>query len=62
MKISVVITTYNRPDALTLVLRGLAAQTEGGFEVVVADDGSREETAAVLAGLKPALPYALRHV
>ena len=62
MKISVVITTYNRPDALSLVLRGLAAQTEGGFEVVVADDGSQEETAAVLAGLKPGLPYALRHV
>jgi len=52
VKISVVITTYNRPDALALVLRGLAAQTEGGFEVVVADDGSREETAAALAGLE----------
>lgn len=72
MKISIVITTYNRPDALTLVLRGLAAQKDssapgngskdGGFEVLVADDGSREETAAALAGLKPSLPYTLRHV
>jgi glycosyltransferase involved in cell wall biosynthesis len=67
VKISIVITTYNRPDALTLVLRGLAAQkdggfTESGFEVLVADDGSREETATVLAALEPSLPYALRHV
>lgn len=41
--ISVVITTYNRSDALLAVLRGLAAQTDRNFEVVVADDGSRAE-------------------
>ena len=62
MKISIVITTYNRPDALTLVLRGLAAQTASDFEVLVADDGSTAETAAALAALKPSLPYPLRHV
>lgn len=62
MKISVVITTYNRPEALSLVLRSLAAQTAGDFEVLVADDGSTPETAATLAALKPALPYQLRHV
>jgi len=45
-----------------LVLRALAAQTDPGFEVVVADDGSSGETAAALAALAPALPYALRHV
>ena len=38
--ISIVITTYNRSDALLAVLRGLAAQDDRGFEVVVADDGS----------------------
>lgn len=38
--ISVVITTYNRSDALIAVLRGLAAQDDRDFEVVVADDGS----------------------
>lgn len=41
--ISVVITTYNRSDALLAVLRGLAAQDDRGFEVVVADDGSTAE-------------------
>ena len=41
--VSVVITTYNRSDALLAVLAGLARQTDRNFEVVVADDGSREE-------------------
>ena len=37
-----VITTYNRSDALALVLRGLMQQTDRNFEVIVADDGSTE--------------------
>ncbi len=41
--VSVVITTYNRSDALLAVLQGLARQTDRNFEVIVADDGSREE-------------------
>lgn len=41
--ISVVITTYNRCDALLAVLDGLSRQTDRSFEVIVADDGSREE-------------------
>jgi GT2 family glycosyltransferase len=41
--VSVVITTYNRGDALLAVLEGLALQTDRNFEVVVADDGSRPE-------------------
>jgi GT2 family glycosyltransferase len=40
--ISVVITTYNRSDALVQVLRALAHQDSSGFEVIVADDGSTQ--------------------
>lgn len=40
--VSVVITTYNRSDALLAVLAGLSRQTDRNFEVIVADDGSRE--------------------
>lgn len=43
-RISVILSTYNRPDALEMVLRSLAAQTYKDFEVVVADDGSTEDT------------------
>ena len=39
--VSVVITTYNRSDALLAVLAGLARQTDTHFEVLIADDGSR---------------------
>jgi glycosyltransferase involved in cell wall biosynthesis len=46
--ISVIVTTYNRPDALEAVLRGLARQTDSGFEVVIADDGSGPETAQLI--------------
>jgi GT2 family glycosyltransferase len=41
--ISVVITTYNRSDALAVVLQGLSLQDDQDFEVVIADDGSRPE-------------------
>jgi glycosyltransferase involved in cell wall biosynthesis len=47
--ISVIVTTYNREDALDAVLRGLAAQTDRHFEVIVADDGSRPKTLDVIA-------------
>ena len=43
--ISIIVTTYNRPDALDAVLRGLARQSDKDFEVVVADDGSTPDTA-----------------
>ncbi len=46
--ISVVVTTYNRSDALVQVLRGLAMQDGDGFEVIVADDGSTQAHQAVL--------------
>lgn len=38
--ISVIVTTYNREDALAAVLRSLRGQTDPDFEVIVADDGS----------------------
>ncbi|MBA3671418.1 MAG: glycosyltransferase family 2 protein [Gemmatimonadaceae bacterium] len=48
MATSLVITTYRRPDALSLVLSSVAAQTTLPCEVVVADDGSGPETLAVV--------------
>jgi glycosyltransferase involved in cell wall biosynthesis len=46
--ISVIVSTYNRPAALDAVLRSLAQQSDRDFEVLVADDGSRPDTAAVV--------------
>jgi glycosyltransferase involved in cell wall biosynthesis len=47
--ISVVVSTYNWPEALAAVLDGLANQTDRNFEVVVADDGSDHRTAEVVS-------------
>jgi glycosyltransferase involved in cell wall biosynthesis len=49
--VSVVISTYNRPDRLAGLLRSLRAQTleHSRFAVVVVDNGSGAETAKVLA-------------
>lgn len=41
MLISVIISTYNRPDALKLILSAFDMQSDREFEVIVADDGSR---------------------
>lgn len=49
MKITVIVTTYNRPDALKRVLDGLLAQTCLPDEIIVADDGSTLDTRAMLA-------------
>lgn len=61
LTISVIVTTYNRPAALALVLRALAAQTQVNFEVIIADDGSTAETSQVIKQLQPTLPYLLQH-
>ena len=44
MKISVIIATYNRIDALDFVLQSLENQTDRNFEVLIADDGSQSDT------------------
>ena len=46
--ISVIVTTYEREDALGAVLRSLARQRDRNFEVLVADDGSGPRTAALM--------------
>ena len=42
MRVSLIITTYNRPDALLLVLRSIEDQTRLPEEVIIADDGSNQ--------------------
>jgi len=49
MKVSVIVTTYNRPDALKKVVDGLLCQTRLPSEIIVADDGSGPETGSILA-------------
>ncbi len=61
-QISVVITTYNRPDALTAVVDALFTQDDRGFEIIIADDGSGHNTQQAVAALQARAPVPLRHV
>jgi glycosyltransferase involved in cell wall biosynthesis len=60
--LSVVVTTYENPRALALVLAGLFRQSVRHFEILIADDGSGPETAALVAAAAAGAPVAVRHV
>lgn len=62
MRIAVVVTTYNRPDALRAVLEAYAAQTDTAFDLIVADDGSTDETRRVADRYKARCGEVLVHV
>lgn len=57
--LSILVSTYNNTTYLALVLEGLALQRDRDFEVIVADDGSRPETADLVRAYMPRLR--LRH-
>ena len=52
MKLSLLISTYNWPEALDLVLKSAASQTVQPYEILIADDGSREDTKELIEGFK----------
>ena len=62
MKLSVIITTYNSEEWLRKVLLGFTVQTEKDFEVVIADDGSTNKTADVIAAFQGQFQYPIVHV
>jgi hypothetical protein len=62
MKISLIVTTYNWPDALELVLVSILRQTRKPDELVIADDGSRLETSQVIQGVLRTSGLRWRHV
>lgn len=42
--ISVIVSTYNRPDALGKVIESLLRQDDLDYEIIIADDGSKKDT------------------
>jgi glycosyltransferase involved in cell wall biosynthesis len=62
LSVSVVLTTFNAPDAIRLVLLGLARQTFRPDEVLIADDGSDENLTPLLSRLAPELPFPITHL
>lgn len=62
MNISVIFTTYNSPDWLRKVLWGFESQSRKDFEIVIADDGSTNETKALVEKFQKKGKLNLKHV
>ncbi|MEM9648098.1 MAG: glycosyltransferase family 2 protein [Bacteroidota bacterium] len=60
--LSIIISTYNKPDWLEKVLWGFDCQTYKDFEVVIADDGSSRETKDRIETLRNQLSFPIKHV
>lgn len=56
MKVALLITTYNRPDALSAVLESVTLQTRTPDEVIVCDDGSTAATRSLITSWTAKLP------
>ena len=61
MRISLIVTTYNRPDALSLVFKSIQNQVIKPFEVIVADDGSDERTRKAIENYRRTSSYKIIH-
>ena len=62
MQLTVILSTYNSPDWLEKVLWGYASQTHRDFELVIADDGSGDETRQRIEKLRQETNLPIRHV
>ena len=62
MKITAIILTYNRPEALEVILKSVLNQRLTPDEVIIADDGSENSTSDIISKYKTKLPCNLKHV
>ena len=60
-KISIILATYNWPEALRLSLLSLEMQTNNDFEVVIADDGSGPSTRKLIEEHKKKSVFQIQH-
>lgn len=61
MKTALLISTYNWSDALNLVLRSVLNQTRFPDEILIADDGSKEETKTLIEEFKNEINVPVEH-
>lgn len=60
--ISVIISTYNNPKWLQKVLWSFEVQTFKNFEVVIADDGSKDATKLLINDMISQVSYPIQHI
>jgi glycosyltransferase involved in cell wall biosynthesis len=59
---SIIVSTYNRPDALRRCIESIFIQTRRPGEIVVADDGSGRETKELVDQFQKSSPIKIVHV
>jgi glycosyltransferase involved in cell wall biosynthesis len=60
--VSILLATYNWPEALLPCLESLNAQSDLNFEVIIADDGSTSSTAVIIEHFAKISKFSLVHV
>lgn len=60
--VSVIISTYNNPKWLSKVLWGYSIQSHKKMELIIADDGSKDETLNLINTFKKHYPYRIIHL
>jgi glycosyltransferase involved in cell wall biosynthesis len=61
-KASIIAAFYNRFDYLRLVLAGFERQTEKDFELIIADDGSKEDIVEEIKKIISKFPFSIKHI
>jgi len=60
--LAVVISTYNNPGFLRLVLDGYRQQSDHYFSIYIADDGSNNDTKKLIDQISPHFPVPIHHI
>ena len=61
MKVSLIITTFNRPEALSIVLKSALYQSIDPYEIIIADDGSNEKTKNLINDIRKMTKIPILH-
>lgn len=62
MKTSLILSTYNRPEALRLCLLSIFGQRVLPDEIIIGDDGSRKPTFELIKEMQAQSPVQIKHV
>ncbi|MCB6973295.1 MULTISPECIES: glycosyltransferase family 2 protein [Butyricimonas] len=62
LRTSLIVSTYNRPCALALCLESVRRQKQLPDEVIVGDDGSRDDTRILIESFQKDFPVPLLHI
>lgn len=60
-KVSMICSTYNSPKVLEIILASISQQTFQDFELIIADDGSQNETKELIESFTSTVKFPVKH-